>query len=158
MLNRSFLRMALLPLALGVGACSGGSQGPLAATPVSPVSGTGGQVAGQSSSELLGAWRLVRLETSGGDVVDVKTPDSFTANFGSEGRVDLKADCNRCNAGYAASRGGIEVGLMACTRAYCSTAPLDTDFAGLVSGAASWSVEGSKLTLTSAEGTLHLER
>lgn len=158
MLNRSVLRMAWLPLALVLGACGGGSQDPVSATPVPPANGTGGQAAGQSSSELLGVWRLVGLQTSGGAAIEVKTPDSFTASFGSDGRVDLVADCNRCNAGYAASRDGIQVGLMACTRAYCATAPLDTDFAGLVSGAAAWSVEGSQLTLTSAEGTLHLKR
>lgn len=158
MMNRSLSRMACLPLVLALGACSGSSQDPMSATPVPPVDGMGGQVAGQSSSELLGVWRLLRLEKSGGPAVEVKTPDRFTADFGSDGRVELVADCNRCNSGYAASRGSLEVGLMACTRAYCSTAPLDTDFAGLVSGASAWSVEGSRLTLTSAEGTLHLER
>jgi heat shock protein HslJ len=158
MLNRSVSRMAWLPLVLVLGACGGGSQDLVSATPVPPATSTGGQAAGQSSSDLLGVWRLVSLQASGGAVVEVKTPDSFTAHFGSDGRVALVADCNRCNAGYAASRDGIQVGPMACTRAYCTTAPLDTDFAGLVSGAAAWSVEGSELTLTSTEGTLHLKR
>lgn len=158
MLNRAVSRMAWLPLVVALGACGGGSQDPVSATPVPPANGTGGQAGGQSSSDLLGVWRLVSLQASGGAVVGVKTPDSFTAHFGSDGRVVLVADCNRCNAGYAASRDGIQVGLMACTRAYCSTAPLDTDFAGLVGAAGTWSVEGSQLTLTSAQGTLHLER
>ena len=54
--------------------------------------------------------------------------------------------------------GALEVGLAACTLALCTTAPLDTDFAGLVSAARLWSVSGEELTLSSEDGTLILER
>jgi heat shock protein HslJ len=47
---------------------------------------------------------------------------------------------------------------MACTRAYCSTAPVDTQFAGLVASTQNWRLSGGELTLTSDQGTLTLRR
>jgi hypothetical protein len=43
---------------------------------------------------------------------------------------------------------------MACTRAACSTAPLDTTYAGLVQGATSWSAAADRLELRSEAGVL----
>ena len=83
---------------------------------------------------------------------------TFSADFKSEGRVNMAADCNRCFASYAATPGTLEVGLAGCTLAYCTTAPLDTDFAGLVSAARQWAVSGEELTLSSEDGTLILRR
>jgi heat shock protein HslJ len=44
----------------------------------------------------------VPLRESGHDEVSIADPGVFTTVFGEDGRVQLKADCNRCVAGYTA--------------------------------------------------------
>ena len=101
---------------------------------------------------LIGLWELTELESSDEGAVRVE-PGTFTAEFaGSE--VYLKADCNRCRAGYTAGEGSLDVGLLACTLAYCPSAPLDTTFTQLMSAAKGWEVDGGRLVVTSGEGVL----
>jgi heat shock protein HslJ len=107
---------------------------------------------------LQGAWQLVSLQVGGQAAVPAPSGHAFTADFGADGRVSLVADCNRCGGGFAASGGTLDVGSMACTLAYCSTAPLDTQYAGLVQSAKQWSVTGSELSLESSAGTVRLRR
>jgi heat shock protein HslJ len=159
MRRRVVLGFASLPLVLGLGACQSGSGGLTDPTPPAaietPSGGTGG---GQSTALLLGEWQLVSLQKAGQAAVTSPAGHTFSADFTSEGRVHMAADCNRCFAEYSAAPGTIEVGLTGCTLAYCVTAPLDTDFAGLVSAARQWSVSGEELTLSSEDGTLVLQR
>jgi heat shock protein HslJ len=152
---RRLVLLAWLPLALGLSACGmqGGSQVPLTG------SGDGGASAtARPASELHGLWYLESLEKAGEAKVSVPRSRSFTADFGSDGRVHLVADCNVCNAAYSATGSALSVSPMPCTRAYCSSAPLDTDFAGLLGSAVSWSVDGKRLTLASPRGTLRMIR
>ena len=90
----------------------------------------------------------------------VADPGSFTAEFGADGRVALKADCNRCSSTYTAGSRNLKVGLMACTRAFCTaTAPLDTTFTALVGSAQTWtSSDDQHLELASASGVLRFQR
>jgi hypothetical protein len=68
----------------------------------------------------------------------------------------------RCGAEWQMVRlhkaGADPVPAPAGTLAYCATAPLDTDFAGLVSAARSWSIADDQLTLSSEDGTPVLRR
>lgn len=115
-------------------------------------------VTGPSTSSLQGTWQLVSLQPSGQPQVPAPTGASFSVGFDSDGRVSVAADCNRCGSTYQADRDTLHVGDMACTLAYCATAPVDTQFSGLVSSAESWSVESGQLELRSGEGTLRLRR
>jgi heat shock protein HslJ len=81
----------------------------------------------------------------------------FTATF-EDAQVGLRADCNVCGAGYAAGPGTLAMGQMACTLAYCPSAPFDTDFAGLVQQATSFTLESDRLVLRSSGGTVTLRR
>jgi hypothetical protein len=47
---------------------------------------------------------------------------------------------------------------MACTLAYCQTAPLDTTYVSLLLDSSSWTVEDGHLELRSASGVLRFER
>ena len=78
-------------------------------------------------------------------------------DFTADGRVSLRADCNRCSAAYEATTNSLAVGLMACTRAYCASAPLDTTFAALVGQATSWRVVDGGLELRSEAGVLRFQ-
>jgi heat shock protein HslJ len=108
--------------------------------------------------ELTGKWRLLSLQESGRPEVAIADPDLFTAEFGTDARVALKADCNRCGTGFTTSQERLFVGPMACTRAACSSAPLDTTYAGLVSDAETWSASGDRLELRSKAGVLRFAR
>lgn len=153
--SNTWMGVALLPLLLG--ACQGQPGGPLGARPQPGTGGGSGQITGQAALALIGSWKLTTLEKTGEALVQVPTPERFVASFGSDGRVSLVADCNRCSASYEATAGALAVGPIACTRAACATAPLDTDFAGLVAGATTWEVSGSQLTLRSAIGRLVMQ-
>jgi heat shock protein HslJ len=141
---------------LGLASC-GATNG--TTLPEAPV--TGGSSASVAANIPGGTWRLVSLRETGHDPVSIADPGAFTAVFGDDGRVQLKADCNRCVAGYTArSTGSLTVGLMACTRAFCTaTAPVDTTFANLVAGAQTWSsADDGHLELVANTGVLRFQR
>jgi heat shock protein HslJ len=108
--------------------------------------------------ELTGKWRLLSLQESGQPEVAIADPELFTAEFDTDARVALKADCNRCGSGFTAIEERLFVGPMACTRAACPSAPLDTTYADLVSGVQTWSVSADRLELSSKAGTLRFRR
>lgn len=154
---RTFVRIGIgLALGLGVAAC-GSSTGNL--TVPTPVPGTGNSGASsQDGSSLVGSWQLVSLTEAGKTSVKVSSPERFTATFGSGGEVSLLADCNRCAGSYRAQGSGLTVGPMACTRAYCQSAPLDTNYAGLVSQATTWSSTQGGLELRCDAGVLSFRK
>jgi heat shock protein HslJ len=137
-------------------ACGGSAQSPTAVT-VPPTTG-GSTGSAQSSQDILGSWQAVSLIETGGHVVTIDEPTRFTADFTSDGRVALRADCNRCVGGYSTAGTGITVGPMACTKAYCSSAPLDTTFAMLVSDATAWTAAKDTLLLQGKAGLLTLRK
>jgi heat shock protein HslJ len=148
-----------LPLVLGLSACAADPQGPAQPSPAADLGpGHDGGAGSQSTPALRGEWQLVSLQKAGQEAVTPPKGHRFSADFQADGRVNLVADCNRCSAAYTAGSETLQVGLMACTRAYCSTAPVDTDFAGLVSAARRWSVASEELQLTSEAGALRLRR
>jgi heat shock protein HslJ len=121
----------------------------------------GGSSASVSANIPGGTWHLVSLRENGQAEVSIADPGTFTAVFGDDGRVQIKADCNRCVAGYTArSNGSLTVGLMACTRAFCTaTTPTDTTFANLVAGAQAWSSpDDAHLELVAGTGVLRFQR
>ena len=79
--------------ALGGVAC-GGSASLVPQTP-SAVE-TGGSGASKPLAGLLGNWQLVSLTEAGHRPVTLAEPELFTVEFKSDGRVALRADCNRC--------------------------------------------------------------
>ena len=156
---KAIVELRLLPalgLALALTACGAAGTNPAGATLVPPVSGTGGSV--QPSVVLLGTWRALSLEPAGERTVSVPEPARFTAEFRGDGTLALLADCNRCICGYTATGGLLQTTPMACTRAYCSSAPLDTQFTAIVDSATSWVVTGDRLELASSAGVARLQR
>jgi heat shock protein HslJ len=158
MKRRVVLGIASLPLVLGLAACQGGPGGLTEPTPPAIEAPGGDSDSGRSTAPLLGEWQLVSLQQAGEAVVTAPAGHRFSADFTPDGRVNMAADCNRCFAEYSSTLDTIDVGLAACTLAYCATAPLDTTFAGLVSAARKWSISGEELTLSSEDGTLIFRR
>ena len=159
MKRSSLWGMMALPLVLGLSACAGDPQAPVQPSPVADaVPGRDGGAGSQSTPAIRGEWQLVSLQKAGQAAVAPPAGHRFSANFQADGRLQMVADCNRCSSSYSAGAESLEVGLGACTRAYCMTAPLDTDFVGLVVGAKRWSVAGEELVLTSESGSLRFRR
>lgn len=142
-------------LAVSVVACGGSALGP--AAPTSPEGPLGGGVVAQGVRPLIGTWKAVSVKV-GSEETLVPESVKLTAEFQADGRLSLVADCNRCAAGYSATPDTLSVTPMACTRAYCSSAPLDEHFAGLVSAATSWSATAHTLDLSCPTGSVHLQR
>jgi heat shock protein HslJ len=151
---RLSVHLAAAGLMLGLAGCSlnGGTS-----LPEAPSLGGSSPVA--AASLPTGTWRLVSLREAGQPEFAVARPDLFTAEFSPDGRVTLRADCNRCMGGYTSGTRSLSVGPMACTRAYCgATAPLDDTFTKLVSGAQAWTADDRQLELASDAGTLRFQR
>jgi heat shock protein HslJ len=144
-----------LGLALGMTACAGSTSSPTG--PAAP-GGANGTEAGQGNLALVGSWEAVSVQPAGASAVVVEEPPRFTAEFRADGTLALRADCNRCACGYTAGAGSLTTTPMACTLAACPSAPLDTQFAGLVGGATSWTVAGDRLDLASTAGVVHMRR
>ena len=109
-------------------------------------------------AELQGTWRLISLQEPGAPPLSITDPAQFTATFDAEGRLQLKADCNVCSGRYEATETTIAVGAaLACTKAYCASAPLDDRYLTLLAAAQTWRVNG-QLELASPAGTLRFVR
>jgi heat shock protein HslJ len=146
---------ALLGASLAITAC--GAHGPhaLAGSSLPAPAASGGTA--QDASALAGTWKAVSLAPAGASVVTIGEPERFTAEF-RDGRLSLLADCNRCSGGYTAAAGTLSTTPLACTRAYCASAPLDTQFTALVSSATAWTVSADRLELASPAGVARLRR
>ena len=113
----------------------------------------GGDVVGPS--DLLGEWRLTSLRRADFSTTEVPATLRLTADFGEDDRLGIRADCNVCGASYAFEGGdAVVAGPFACTRAFCASAPLDSEFVGLLEGRSSVSADGDRLVLSSDRGAL----
>ena len=105
-------------------------------------------------------WEWVKLTTPV-EQVDVDAPDRYTVRFGTDGRVALKADCNRGAGSYSVS-GDRQLALkpIALTRAACLPGSLSDRFAKEVGRATSYFVRDGDLYLELPvdSGTLRFRR
>jgi heat shock protein HslJ len=102
-------------------------------------------------------WKLQSIQRAGGPVVPVSNPDQFTIEFGADGRLAVRADFNRCTASYSTETLRVNP-LMACTRAFCPTAPLDTEFTGGLTDAVILRTGENTLEALSNAGVLTFSR
>ena len=110
-----------------------------------------------SASQLNGTWRLFQM-TQGGTVHnEALTAGRFSVTFSTD-RVDAKADCNTCTGPATLSGSTLTVSALACTRAACASAPVDTRFTSVLSGAVTVRINDRLLQLNSAQGELRFER
>jgi heat shock protein HslJ len=108
-------------------------------------------------SELQGDWQLQSFALNDGSTVPVPNPEAYTAQFSADGSVNVQADCNRCNGPYEIEGNNIDVGLMACTLAFCGDASLDSQYTAALSGASSFVRSGDELLLSYSGGTMRFQ-
>jgi heat shock protein HslJ len=150
--------LVVLLLAVGLAGCNGSTVS-VEGLPMPTEPGSPPVQSVAAASGLHGLWALQSLQESAGPVVTAPGQERFTAEFRTDGRIHARADCNRCSAVYEAGDGTLALnGLMACTRAYCQSSPLDTTYAKLLGEVATWRVEEATLELRSDAGTLRFRR
>jgi heat shock protein HslJ len=105
-------------------------------------------------------WQWVRLTTPV-EQLDVDAPDKYTVRFGSDGKVALKADCNRGMGSYSVSPDRrLALKPVALSRAMCPPGSLSDRFAKEVGRATSYFVKDGDLFLELPvdSGTLRFRR
>ncbi len=100
-----------------------------------------------------GAWELQSFQIVSGPAQIVE-PGLYTADFTEDDRVSARADCNRCSASYAAAGTSLEIGVLACTRAYCGEASLFDDYVAALDDATSFERSSSSLVIRHPRGNL----
>jgi heat shock protein HslJ len=103
-------------------------------------------------------WRLVSLQRPDQSIASPPGGASFTARFGDDGRLAVRADCNVCGAEYAATGTALSVGAMACTQAFCASAPFDVEYAQVLDNATAFELQDQGLVVRSPQGTLRFSR
>lgn len=93
-------------------------------------------------------------------MVPVPDPNRFTIEVGADGRLAVRADCNRCAGSYAQAGDVMRVApAMACTRAFCSTtAPFDSEYERALSDATLVRSGSDSLEAVSGAGVLRFTR
>ena len=121
--------------------------------------GVGVDVLTGPSAVIGGVWKLQSLEAAGGGAaVAVNRPENYTVEFRDGGALAVKADCNTCSGTYSIAGSSLTIGTLACTRAFCGAASLDTAFLAVVTNATSFGVLGVDLTIDSPKGSARLNR
>lgn len=103
-------------------------------------------------------WTLRSIARAGSPEVTIADPGIFTLTFGDDGKIAVRADCNRASASYTVSGQALSVGLMAVTRAYCASAPLDDQYLSLLGGESTVTTGATSVELSSPRGTLRFAR
>jgi heat shock protein HslJ len=105
-----------------------------------------------------GAWQLVSIQRNGSNPITVADPSRYTLQLDADGRVRVKSDCNSCGGSYTLSGSALQFSPLACTRAFCGEASLDSIYSQALDGTKTVSVNDSTLTLTGNGATLQFKR
>ncbi len=110
-------------------------------------------------SDVIGdTWTLVSLQEAGATPIVVENPARYTLQFSSEGRLLVRSDCNSCGGSYSLTDSLLEVGPLACTRAYCGDASLDAKYTTMLQGARSVVLGANEIAIQGSGGILRLKR
>ena len=102
-------------------------------------------------------WRLQSLQRADRSVVNPPA-GTFTLRFAAESRLEVRADCNGCGGTYRLSGAALSVSPVFCTRAFCPSAPFDTEYVQLVEAATTAESTDDTLILRSPAGVLRFVR
>ena len=115
---------------------------------------------GAQNTDLGGtSWNVVSYNNGQQAVVSVTAGTTLTANFGADGNLIGFAGCNDYNATYVTSGNkSIEIGPVASTRKACDqpegVMDQETQYLTALSTAATYTIDGAKLELRTADGAL----
>ena len=105
-----------------------------------------------------GTWQLVSIQRNGSDPISVANPSRYTLRLDEDGRVRVMSDCNSCGGSYTLSGSTLAFTPLACTRAFCGEASLDSIYSRALDGTSTVSVNDSTLSITGGGVTLQFKR
>lgn len=124
----------------------------------SPTSPSGMNGTALTPERIGGTWTLVTQQLPGQAEVAPPAGSTFSLEIADD-RAAIRADCNRCNGPAAVGADTVTVGpLLACTRAFCASAPFDDAFVRILAGEGPATIDGNTLTLRSDRGVLRFRR
>lgn len=109
------------------------------------------------AAAIQGSWELRSIQIADDVIALAGAPGRYTADFGADGRLSVRSDCNRCSSAYSTSGMALEVGALACTRAYCGDESHDNEYVSALDRATSFERAGSSLVVRHAGGALRFE-
>lgn len=142
---------AALIAAVSLTACQGSSPSAPSPSSTTPPSGA-------LSIETNTVWKLQSLVRADSSEAAIGDPSLFTMSLAEDKSLHARSDCNQASGGYTTSGSTISIGPLASTRAYCASAPIDTEYLALLGGESTVSISGSTLQLSSSRGTLKFTR
>ena len=110
------------------------------------------------ASAIQGSWELQSIQIGDTVIAVAGEPESYTAEFGADGRLAVRADCNRCASAYSTSGTALDIGVLACTRAYCGPESLEGDYVSALDLATSFERSASSLVVRHPGGALRFTR
>lgn len=115
-------------------------------------------VAGQEISLTGTEWGAVNYNNGNQAVVSLILDTAITANFGEDGQLSGSAGCNNYTASYTVEGENISIGPAASTRMFCAEPEgimeQEAQYLAALSTAATWSIDGTQLTLRTADGAM----
>ena len=99
-------------------------------------------------------WKLEAIERAGNPTIQVPNPEVYTLIMGNDGRITVRADCNRCTTTYTLSGDTVKIGHLDCTTNFCTLASLDGNYAAALEGDSTISISDSHLLLRRGAVTL----
>ena len=103
-------------------------------------------------------WTLRYLSTTAEGEIDLPSDAAFTLLLRNDGTLSAGADCNDWFGDYSMTDDSITIERIGCTRAFCSSSPVDTHYTALLTGTSTVDVTGDQMTLTSQRGTLRFSK
>lgn len=114
----------------------------------------------EQGGSVVGVWTVVGYDDGEGGVVSVAAGTELTATFGSKGRVTGRGGCNRYFADYRTAGNRISIGAAGTTRMHCDSPETvmeqESLFLAALERSATFRLEGDRLTLRSAEGSIQV--
>ncbi len=133
--------VTLTVLAVGASACNEGDR----------------LTAPTAAARVDGTWSLVSVAGGTLSLTEAKSTSRFVLTLAGD-RALLKADCNTCAGDFQLDGENITLRLQACTRAFCQSAPLDTQVTQAVDGTHTVRLDATRLQFSSSRGEIKFER
>lgn len=106
-----------------------------------------------SEEGIVGSWELRSIQIAGQPAASVEA-GRYTAEFSADGRLTVRADCNQCSGSYSTSGTTLEIGVLACTRAYCGDESFFDDYSTGLDAATGFQRSGERLAIRYGSGSL----
>ena len=73
-------------------------------------------------------WKLQSLQRTDSSEIGIQNPERFTVRLEETGGVYIRADCNSCGGSYRLIDRDFQLGVLGCTKAFCGSHSLDTEY------------------------------